>query len=545
MDEYAGKILHRGIAIGRIHFLKSVSAEPAVRTIADPEAEIARFENAKLQAASELDELKRQAAEAAGENIAGIFAAQSVMLSDEEFVQSVLDMIRSEKVNTEHAVSVCADRYAGILRGVEDEYIRQRVSDLLDVANRIIRILSGQNNGLTVSGPAVITAFDLLPSDTLMLNRRFILAFVTSEGSPLSHAAILARGMDIPALSGIPVSESWDGHRVVVDADRGVLILDPDEGTLSAAAKKKALGIESRKQYIGMKGKDSATSDGKQIRLYANIGSIDDIPSALENDAEGIGLFRTEFLYIGRRTLPGEEEQFLTYRKAAEMMKGRPVTIRTMDLGADKPSGLPGILPEKNPALGFRGIRLCLNHEDLFCSQLRAVYRASAFGNLSIMFPMITSVREVREIRRLIRKVTDRLTDENIAWRQIPVGIMIETPSSALLSDELAQEVDFFSIGTNDLTQYTLAMDRQNGSLDSFYDPYSEAVMREIAITVKNGHRWGCQVGICGELGADTSMTDRLLKMGVDELSVSPHMILPVRKAVRESNTDPDPREDT
>lgn len=545
MDEYAGKVLHRGIAIGKIHFLQDQTKDGRIsadmKQAEDPVLEDERFMAAKAQAALELDELKKQAAGAAGAKNGEIFGAHMVMLNDEDFITSVRDMIRKKGVKAEYAVEASADHYAGLLKQMKDEYIRQRASDLLDVAARLRRILSGEKRTVSVSGPAIITAGDLLPSDTMILGRRSVLAFLTREGSPLSHTAILARGMDIPALCGIPVSPSWDGHRAIVDAEDGRFILDPDEETLSSMMKKQALSAEKRKQYESMRGLESVTTDGKPIRLDANIGSLDDLPSVLSYDAEGIGLFRTDYLYMGRNDLPGEEEQFEVYREAAVRMNGRPVAIRTLDLGTDKYPGLGDPGPEKNPALGFRGIRLFLTHEDLFRTQLRAIYRASVWGNLSILFPMVTSPREIKEVKSIIGKVTDQLTAEGLPWKRCPLGIIIETPASVILADELAQEVDFFSIGTNDLTQYTLAMDRQNGNLDSYYDPYSEAVMREIAYTVKSGHRWGCHVGICGEIAADTSMTDRLLKMGVDELSVSPHMIFPVRDAIRKACTDPAP----
>lgn len=539
MQEYIGKILHGGIAIGKIHMMGRETVSPVRTLVADPEAEVSRFSGALDTAALQLSQLAKEAVTSVGEANAEILNAQTVMLSDEEFVSSVEEMIRRDHVDAGYAVAKCTENYSALLRGADDAYIRERVADLTDVSKRLTRILSGRDDTAAIKEPSIIMSLDLLPSETLQLDRHLILAFLTYEGSPLSHTAILAKGMDIPALSGIPVSRSWDGHRAVVDALDGKLVLDPDEATLAEASKKKALRTETRKKYLSLKGLDSVTSDGKPIRLFANVASLDDISSALENDAEGIGLFRTEFLYIGQRRLPDEDQQFETYKKTARMMGGRQVIIRTIDLGADKKSSLPDLVDEKNPALGFRGIRVCLTHPDLFCTQLRAIYRASAYGNLAIMFPMITSVKEVQECKKLIRKVQDQLREMDIPFREIPIGIMIETPSSVILSDALAREVDFFSIGTNDLTQYTLAMDRQNGSLDSFYDPYSEAVMREIEYTVRSGHLHGCHVGICGELGADTSMTDRLLKMGVDELSVSPHMVLPVRAAIRAANTEP------
>ena len=483
-----------------------------------------RKKPARETAEKELMCLKQQAEDVVGTENAAIFGAQAQLLSDSELSRGILDLIRSEKANAEYAVFTTARKYTDLFSAMGSDYFSARSADLLDVIQRLIRILKGAGTGRKLAEPSLITAMDLLPSDTLQLDRRLVLAFITLEGSPLSHAAILARGLDIPAVSGIPVREEWDGHPAIVDAESGTLYIDPDRETERRLLMRRTSLLENRSQYRAMIGQESVTTDGKPIRLCANIGTPSDIASALENDAEGVGLFRTEFLCLGRRTIPDEEEQFQSYKEACRLM-----------------GGLLNLPQEKNPALGFRGIRIGLTHPELFSCQLRAIYRATIYGNLSILFPMITSVREIRQIKKLIRSVQDELTKRQIPWRSCPIGIMIETPASALLSEELAGEVDFFSIGTNDLTQYTLAMDRQNGSLDSFYDPYSEAVMKEIEITVRNGHKYGCLVGICGELAADTAITDRLLKMGVDSLSVSPHMILPVRKAIRESCTDPAP----
>lgn len=539
MEIYTGKVLHSGIAVGKIRFLGSPDKAPDHQTTEDAEAEKKRLREAVDTARSQLSDLCRLSAGKAGKENAAIFEAQQLLLRDSSYSGRILDLIDRQHASAEYAVYLAGDYFAEMFRRMEDEVMSSRAADIRDISRRLIHILTGQTLPAGADGPAIIVALDLLPSETMQISRKSILAFVTLQGSPLSHTAILARGMDIPALSGIPVDPSWDGHRAVVDAGEGRLVLDPDTKTLSLAMKKKAEDLEVRRRYSSLIGKDSVTSDGKFIHLFANIGQIGDIGPALENDAEGIGLFRTEFLYMGRRSLPDEEEQFQTYRKALSLMKGKPVTIRTIDLGSDKQSMSLGLRSEKNPALGFRGIRVCLAYPDLFTAQLRAIFRAAVCGDLFVMFPMITSVREVREIKKLIRSVQNELSANDIPFRACPIGIMIETPSSVLLSDKLAQEVDFFSIGTNDLTQYTLAMDRQNGDLDPFYDPYSEAVMEEIRMTVDAGHRHGCRVGICGELGADASQTDRLLKMGVDELSVSPHMILPIRKAIRESSTEP------
>ena len=541
MKEYIGKVLHTGIAVGKIHIVPDRQPEVERRTVPDHAAEEQHYLKAKQLADAELLRLKEQAAEKIGQKEADIFEAQIRLLGDPQLSEDIRAMIRDQGVCAEFAVFSCIEQYRAMFSRMENEYFSARSADLADVEGLLVRILSGASSDLGVEGPCIIMASDLLPSQTLQLDRRFLLAFVTREGSPLSHTAILARSLDIPALCRIPVDDSWNGHMAVVDGKAGKLILDPEPYVISLMEEKKLSEKSVREKLRSLVGRDSVTSDGKPIRLYANIGRPEDIPSALENDAEGIGLFRTEFLYLGRQSLPDEEEQFETYRSAALKMSGRPLIIRTIDLGADKQSRLLDLQQEKNPALGFRGVRICLERPALFRPQLRAILRASVYGDISIMFPMITSVSEVRKIKEVIKSVKEELTEEKIPWKECPLGIMIETPSAALLSAELAREVDFFSIGTNDLTQYTLAMDRQNGSLDSFYDPYSEAVMKEIAMTVKNGHRFGCLVGICGELAADTTVTDRLLKMGVDELSVSPHMVLPVRKAILESCTDPDP----
>lgn len=542
MKEYKGKTLHRGIAIGRIHVVGSRRQSVERKTTADPAGEVKHFLEAKAKAKTELIQLRNQAASRIGPEEAAIFEAQAQILDDPELISSITSMIENEKVCADYAVYSCVEQYRILFSRMENEYFSARSLDLLDLSRLLIRILSGVSSDLVVNSPCIIMAEDLLPSQTLQLDRRFLLAFVTREGSPLSHTAILARGLDIPALCRIPVDNSWDGHMAAVNGEAGSLILDPSPAVISMMEKEKLSAANVREEYRSLIGKDSVTSDGKPIRLYANIGSPEDIPAALKHDAEGIGLFRTEFLYLERQSLPDEEEQFQTYKSAAEQMGSKPIIIRTIDLGAEKQTQILNLEQERNPALGFRGIRICLERPELFRPQLKAIYRASVYGNICIMFPMITSVSEVRRIKEVIRSVQKELTGEKIPWRECPLGIMIETPSAVMMSAELAQEVDFFSIGTNDLTQYTLAMDRQNGSLDSFYDPYSEAVMREIAITVKNGHRYGCLVGLCGELAADTTVTDRLLKMGVDELSVSPHMVLPVRKAIMEACTDPDPQ---
>lgn len=539
MERYSGRSVNRGLAVGKI-VCRTQGGHPVRRiSVTDPGREVERFDSAREKALDELDQLHEDAIDRVGRKNASIFEAQAAMLDDADFNDSVLNMIRTQSVNAEYAVSISADNFSEMFRQMDDEYFRARAADIQDVSRRLVRIMTGAQTDKPLAGPAVIAADDLLPSETMQLDSRSVLAFVTREGSSLSHAAILARVMGIPAVAGMPVEEDWNGRLAIVDGDSGTLILDPDEETLAEAQAMRSLTARSGQELLDLKGKPTVTRDGKYIHLYANIGTLRDVASALENDAEGIGLFRTEFLYMGRDDLPGEEEQFRTYRQVAEMMAGRPVTVRTMDFGSEMQGQLLHLKHEKNPALGFRGIRMCLSRPGIFRTQLRAIYRASMYGNLSIMYPMITSVEEVRRIHEIVRSVQEDLTAHEIPWRRCETGIMIETPASVLFSDELAREVDFFSIGTNDLTQYTLAMDRQNGALTPYYDARSEAVLREIEYTVHAAHRHGCRIAVCGELGSDISMTDRFMKLGIDELSVSPSMVLPVRKAVRESSTEP------
>lgn len=539
MQQYTGRSVNRGIAVGQIVWYRSRGSSVRRKSVTDPDREVKRFESAKEAAIDELDALHERAVKRVGEENAAIFEAQASMIDDPDFNDSILSIIRTQSVNAEYAVALSADNFSGMFLQMEDEYFRARAIDIRDVSDRLIRIMTGETGISSLSSPCIIVSEDLMPSQVLQLDRKFVLALVTREGSSLSHTAILARVMGLPAIAGVPAEESWDGRTAIVDGDSGTLSLDPDEEMLQKASEYRKLSAENGRLLQELRGKPTVTSDGKYIHLYANIGTLRDVASALQNDAEGIGLFRTEFLFMGREDLPSEEEQFRTYRQVAEMMAGKPVTIRTIDPDSEKQRQLLDLQHEKNPALGFRGIRMCLSRPEILRAQLRAVYRASVFGTLAVMYPMITSVEEIRSARAIACSVQEELTESGIPWKDCATGIMIETPASVIFSDELAREVDFFSIGTNDLTQYTLAMDRQNGALTPFYDARSEAVMREIEYTVRSAHRHGCRVCICGELGSDTSMTDRFMKMGVDELSVSPGMILPVRSAIRASSTEP------
>ena len=458
-----------------------------------------------------------------------------MLLDDEDFGDSVRNSIETQKINAEYATAIAGDNFSKMFAEMEDDYFRGRAADMKDIAERVINVLTGASDRASFDEPVIIAADDLLPSQTVQLDKDKVLAFVTRKGSSNSHTAILARTMNIPALIGVPVEEDWDGHQAIVDAHSGTFILDPDAETLKAQAEIQRKDEEARRLLQELKGRENTTLDGKTINLYANIGNLGDVGAVLSNDGGGIGLFRSEFIYIGRDELPTEEEQFQIYKSVAETMAGKKVIIRTLDIGADKKADYLHLDKEDNPALGFRAIRICLARPEIFETQLRAIYRASAFGTVSIMYPMITSVEEVKKIKEISAGVREKLAKANIPIGRVEEGIMIETPAAAVISDELAQLVDFFSIGTNDLTQYTLAMDRQNAKLENFYNPHHEAILRLINLVVQNGHAHDTWVGICGELGADTTLTETFLQMGVDELSVSPSMILPVRKQIRSS----------
>jgi phosphotransferase system enzyme I (PtsI) len=536
MEERSGKKIFNGIAIGKIRFhAKSENQVVRVR-ISDPAAEIARYEAAKEKAIEQLNALYEKALVEVGEASAEIFNVHAMMLEDDDYNESVQNIITTQGVNAEYATATTGDNFAEMFANMDDEYFKARSADIKDITERVVTILcGGEENNDIGDDPVIIVADDLAPSETVQMDKTKLLAFVTRLGSANSHTAILARTMGIPALVGVDIDQSWNGKIGVVDGYEGKFLVDPDMETLERYFKKKAADDEQKQLLQTLKGKENVTKSGQKINLYANIGNPGDLAAVLDNDAGGIGLFRSEFLYLESETYPTEEEQFQAYRKVVETMGGKKVIIRTLDIGADKQVDYFELDKEDNPALGYRAIRICLTRPEIFRTQLRALFRASAYGNLSIMYPMIISVKEVRQIKEISKSVREELIAEGFEIGEVEEGIMIETPAAALMSDELAHEVDFFSIGTNDLTQYTLAIDRQNAKLDPFYDSHHPAVLRFIQMVADNAHKAGIWAGICGELGADTTLTETFLKMGLDELSVSPGCILPVRKMVREA----------
>ena len=536
-EKYTGKSIFKGVAIGRI-MIYGKKEQPVKREkIEDTDAEVRRYEAAKEKAIADLGELYEDAVKKVGKDNAEIFNVHAMLLQDDDFNDSIHNMIESQKVNAEYAAAVTGENFSKMFAEMDDDYFKARSADMKDIAERLVKVLSGREDKTVFDQPVIIAADDLMPSETVQLDKDKVIAFVTRYGSSNSHTAILARTMNIPALINIPVDPSWDGQMAIVDGHTGTLYLDPEASTLAEEQKKLDQDLEQRRLLQELKGKPNVTLDGREINLFANIGGPKDLVSVLQNDAGGIGLFRSEFLYIGRDELPTEEEQFQAYKQVAETMSGRLVVIRTLDIGADKKADYLHLEPEANPALGFRAIRICLTRPEIFRTQLRALFRASAFGNIAIMYPMITSLEEIRQIREIADSVKKELDDAGVPYKKdIQQGIMIETPAAAIMTDVLAPEVDFFSIGTNDLTQYTLAMDRQNDKLDAFYQPHHPAILRLIQTTIENGHKGGAWVGICGELGADTTLTETFIQMGVDELSVSPAMVLPVREAIRKSH---------
>lgn len=538
MQTYRGKSVFGGIAIGKIRVYKKEQQQVHRRKIKDVEAELARYERARAQAIEQLKGLYDKALKEVGEANAAIFEVHQMMLEDGDYNESVENIVRSSQVNAEYAVASTGDNFSQMFASMEDDYMRARAADVKDISERVIANLQGAAGSAEDSGePMIVVAEDLAPSETVQMDKDKVLSFVTALGSLNSHTAILARTMGIPALVGaeIPLDDSMDGRLGIVDGAAGILYVDPEEELLARMKARRDEELEKRRLLQELKGKENITLDGRRVKLYANIGNIKDLAAALENDAEGVGLFRSEFIYLERDRFPTEEEQFGIYRAAAEGMAGKPVIIRTLDIGADKQSSYFDLEKEENPALGCRAIRLCLKRPEIFKTQLRALFRASVFGRLSIMYPMITSIGEIKRIKALVEEVKTELSAQGIAYGEPEQGIMIETPAAVMMSRELAEEVDFFSIGTNDLTQYTLAIDRQNPSLDEFYDPHHPAVLRMIEMVVKNAHEAGIWAGICGELGADRELTGEFLAMGVDELSVSPGNILPLRKTVRET----------
>lgn len=537
MQQINGKIAFGGIAIGKIkEVFKENNVVRRVK-IDDTQAEISRFRAAKDQATEELKALYDKAVKEVGEASAAIFEVHQMMLEDDDYLEAIQNTIRTEQVNAEYAVATTGDNFAEMFASMDDDYMKARSADIKDISERLVRNLSGQEDtDLSSIDPSVIVADDLSPSETVQMDKDKILAFVTVHGSTNSHTAILARMMNIPALIGVPMDldELKTGMTAVVDGFEGTVTFDPDEEIKAQTEKRMAEEAEKLRLLQELKGKENVTLDGHKINIYANIGSVGDIGYVLENDAGGIGLFRSEFLYLGRNDFPTEEEQFQAYKQAVQMMAGKKVIIRTLDIGADKQVDYFNLGNEDNPALGYRAIRICLTQPDIFKTQLRALLRAAVYGNLSIMYPMITSTEEVKKIYEIVAEVEAELKEQEIQYKLPEQGIMIETPAAAIISDKLAEMVDFFSIGTNDLTQYTLALDRQNAKLDDFYNPHHEAILRMIQMVVDNAHKCGKWAGICGELGADATLTEQFVRMGVDELSVAPSMILKLRKIVRE-----------
>ncbi|HBD66380.1 MAG TPA: phosphoenolpyruvate--protein phosphotransferase [Eubacterium sp.] len=539
MKEYKGKSVFGGIAIGRIKVYNKSEQQVKRVHIDDTEHEKKRYYAAVDKAAMQLQELYDKAVKEVGEANAAIFEMHQIMLTDDDYKESVENIIDSQHVNAEYAVAQTGDNYAAMFAAMEDEYMRGRSADVKDISERLINILSGFNASSMVSDePVIIVAEDLAPSETVQLDKDKILSFVSVKGSVNSHTAILARTMGIPALIGTPVipDNDIDGKMGIVDGNSGCLYVDPDNEKLGYYRKKRDEQLKQKELLQLLKGREDITIDGRKIKLYANIGNVKDVMTVKANDAAGIGLFRSEFIYLERDTFPTEEEQFNIYRTVAENMAGKPVIIRTLDIGADKQCDYFNMDKEDNPALGMRAIRICLTRTEIFKTQLRALYRASAYGNINIMYPMIANMWEIDRIKEIEKEVRDELKQQGIDIGDVQTGIMIETPAAVMLSDELAEKVDFFSIGTNDLTQYTLAVDRQNPKLDCFFDPHHPAVLKMIKMVVDNAHKAGIWAGICGELGADTSLTREFLKMGVDELSVSPGRILPIRKIILDTD---------
>ena len=538
MEKYTGKSIFKGIAIGKILFYQK-GEQPVKRVkIEDTAEQIKRYEDARAKAAEQLQGLYEKALKEVGEANAAVFEVHQMMLEDDDYIDSVVNIIETQQVNAEFAVATTGDNFAKMFAEMEDDYFKARAADVKDISERMVNILSGNESGGALGDePVIVVAEDLAPSETVQMDKEKLLAFITRLGSANSHTAILARTMNIPALIEVDIKEEWNGKMAVVDGYTGTFYIDPDEDILKKMQEKKEEDIKARELLQELKGKEDVTVDGKHIKLYANIGGVKDVASVLANDAAGIGLFRSEFLYLEADNYPDEEAQFQAYKTVAENMAGKKVIVRTLDIGADKQVDYFNLDHEENPAMGYRAIRICLDRRDIFRTQLRALLRASAYGNIGIMYPMIISVDEVKEIKKIVESIKTELTEKGIEYGEVEQGIMIETPAAVMISDLLAEEVDFFSIGTNDLTQYTLAIDRQNSKLDNIYDSHHPAVLRMIRKTIENGHKAGCWVGICGELGADMTLTETFLKMGIDELSVSPTFVLPIRKLIREMST--------
>ena len=539
MQIYNGKSVFGGIAIGKISVYQKKEQQVKRVKIDDPEQEMARYEKAKAEGIKQLQGLYDKALREVGEANAAIFEVHQMMMEDDGYNESVENIIRSQGVNAEYAVATTGDNYAQMFSAMDDDYMRERAADVRDISERLLTILNGEETGaVDADEPKIIVAEDLAPSETVQLDKDKVLSFVTVKGSLNSHTAILARTMAIPALVNTSVSleSEMDGRLGIVDGADGTFYVDPDEETLAEMKKRQEEDLSRKQLLLTLKGKENVTLDGQKVMLYANIGNIKDLATVIQNDAGGIGLFRSEFIYLEKEDFPTEEEQFQIYRQVAQTMAGKRVIIRTLDIGADKQCDYFHMEHEENPALGCRAIRICLTRPEIFKTQLRALFRASAFGKIAIMYPMITSVQEVRKIKEIVEEVKAELTSQGVEFGNPEQGIMIETPAAAIISDDLAKEVDFFSIGTNDLSQYTMAIDRQNPQLDLFFDPHHPAVLRMISLVMENAHKAGIWAGICGELGADQSLTKEFLAMGVDELSVSPGSILPLRKITLETN---------
>lgn len=536
MQVYSGKSVFGGIAIGRISIFKTEKKQIFRRKIKDSRKEFERYKEARKKASEQLDNLYNKALKEVGEANAAIFEVHRMMLEDEDYNESIENIIKSQNVNAEFAVASTSDNFQSMFSAMDDEYMKERAADIKDISERIINILVGDTREETVNERnSIIVASDLAPSQTVAMDKDKVISFVTSKGSTNSHTAILARTMGIPALvsADIPLDDLLDGAIAIVDGFEGKIYVNPTDEILAKKQKLQNEDNEKKQLLLKLKGQDTVTLDGKKIMLYANIGNLKDLAMVLENDAEGIGLFRSEFIYLERDNFPTEEEQFKIYKTVAETMAEKPVIIRTLDIGADKMCDYFDLGKEENPALGYRAIRICLTRTDIFKTQLRAIFRACVYGNIKVMYPMIISLEEVHRIRKIVGEVEEELKLQKINYRIPEQGIMIETPAAALISDKLAKEVDFFSIGTNDLSQYTLAIDRQNPKLESFFNPYHESILKLMELVCKNAHDAGIWAGVCGELGADLSMTERFLKMGVDELSVSPGRVLALRDKIR------------
>ncbi|MGN9057537.1 phosphoenolpyruvate--protein phosphotransferase [Bariatricus sp. HCP28S3_A7] len=539
MQIYKGKSVFGGIAIGKISVYSKAEQQVKRLKIENVEKEVERYHEATATAIQQLQELYDKALREVGEANAAIFEIHQMMLEDDDYAESIENMIQMQKVNAEYAVAQTADNFARMFSSMDDDYMKERAADVKDISERLLTVLQGEESqGVESQEPSIIVADDLAPSETVQLDKDKVLSFVTVHGSLNSHSAILARTMGIPALVGtkLPVDDTVNGKLGIVDGTNGIIYVDPDEVTLGKMKEFQKIELEKKKLLETLKGKENITLDGQKILLYANIGNTKDLATVLQNDAGGIGLFRSEFIYLEREDYPTEEEQFQIYKAVAETMAGKRVIIRTLDIGADKQCDYFKMEKEENPAMGCRAIRICLKRPEIFKTQLRALFRASVYGKIAIMYPMITSVKEIQRIKDIVTQVKAELEEKGVEYREPEQGIMIETPAAVMISDQLAKEVDFFSIGTNDLTQYTLAIDRQNTALDEFYDPHHPAVLRMISMVVNNAHKAGIWAGICGELGADRELTKEFLVMGVDELSVSPGNILPIRKIVRETN---------